>query len=194
MLLYPLRWLLRQVLGMLLTGLLVGVGCLWILKWIPLPPMRVVVGYFSGEVPQWGWLSETPRYTYLKEALKRAEAHSRWRQRPSLAQRVAEQLFYPADSPKWGSTLLGSLLELLWGEERLIAFYLNSIPYDRDVYGVKAAAQRRFQRDIEELTPIELAELLLRREGPPLSVPLSPPLVRELHRLERVLITASHGS
>lgn len=194
MLLYPLRWLLRQVLGMLLTGLLVAVGLLWALKWTPLPPIGVIMGYFTGQAPQWGWLGETPRRTYLQEALKRMETRPGLRQRPPLARRVAEQLFYPSDSPKWGSALLGSLLELLWGEERLLTFYLNSIPYDRDVYGIKAAARRHFQQDIENLSPEELAELLLRREGPPLSVPLSPPLLRERQRLERVLIAVSHGS
>jgi len=194
MFLYPLRWLLRQVLGGILTSMLVAVGLLWVLKWVPLPPMGVVMGYFSAQAPQWGWLGESERLTWLRSALRRIEAQTKVRHRPSLSQRAAELLFYPPDAPKWGSALLGGLLELLWGEDRLLTFYLNSIPYDKDVYGIKAAARRHFQKDVESLTPDEMAELLLRREGPPLSKPLSSPLLRERQRLARILSMTAHGS
>lgn len=194
MLLWPLRWLLRQFLSILFMIGVGIVGFLWVLRWVPIPPVPVMQGFFAGAAPQWGWISEGENFHQLRSVLRKIEESSVLQKRPTLAQRVAEQLFYPPDGEKWGSHLVGMLLHLLWGEERLLTFYLNSIPYDRDVYGVKAAANRRFQKSVEELSSGEMAELLLRRNGPPLSLPLSAPLVRECRRLERLFSTLPYGT
>ncbi|MCX8112106.1 MAG: transglycosylase domain-containing protein [Bacteroidia bacterium] len=187
------RRLLWAASQMILIFLGVGVGLVWMLRWAPFPPVGVVLGYFSGKAPQWGWLGSLDGLPHLRKAIQVLETEPRLRRRPPLAQRVAEQVFYPPEAKKWGSFFLSKLLELLWNEERLILFYINSIPYDTDVYGIQAAAQRHFRKSIEQLSSGQLAELLLRREGPPLSVPLPASLHKERQRLERLLLTA-YGS
>ncbi|MCS7297785.1 MAG: transglycosylase domain-containing protein [Bacteroidia bacterium] len=193
MLLWPLRWLLRQLLGIVLTLAVSGIGLLWILRWIPCPPLRVMKGFFSGKAPQWGWIGEGPEMQKLQTVLKRLEEQPSLRRRAPLPSRVAALLFFEKQPPEGVSALIGSLIAFLWGEERLWAFYLNSIPYDSEVYGVKAAARRYFQKELSELSPAELAELILRREGPPFPLPLPLPLQREKQRLAKELISLSHS-
>ncbi|MCS6895070.1 MAG: transglycosylase domain-containing protein [Bacteroidia bacterium] len=177
----------------MLTIVFVTVGALWILRWVPVPPVGVIVGFFSGKVPQWGWFGDSPvreRFIYVIRKLEEPGAGLR-RRLPPLSQRVAELLFYPHNAPKWGSGLLGMLIRALWGEERIIVFYLNSIRYGSDIYGVKAAAHAFFHKDIESLTPSESAELILRKEGLAIRRDLSGPLLRERDKLEKLFISGA---
>ncbi|MEN3041638.1 MAG: transglycosylase domain-containing protein [Bacteroidia bacterium] len=186
MILYPLRWLLRQVWGWIFSVLLLIVGVIWVLRWVPMPPAGVLAGFFSGQVPQWGWLGEGPVRERLVQVIKRMETESavRRRHRPPLSQRVAEQLFYPPSIPKWGSRPLGLLIQALWGEERVLIFYLNSVRYEANLYGLKAAAQAYFHKEIEALTPAEVADLLLLTTGIPREKLIAEPFIRERKKLE----------
>lgn len=190
----PLRWILRELVGVVVLFFITVVGFLWVLKWIPFPPAGVVFGYFSGQAPQWGWVSAEEVPQALLKAIKHLTHRQSFRRLPPLSQQVAEQLFYPPTSPKWGSALIGSLLSALWSEEELILSYLNSIPYDREVYGIKAAAWRRYQKRVGELTPSEMADLLLRKEGIPLFAPLPTAFLREKRQIERLLSSADGSS
>ncbi|MCS7152950.1 MAG: transglycosylase domain-containing protein [Bacteroidia bacterium] len=190
----PLRWIVREIVGLVVLFIIAVVGFLWLLKWIPFPPMGVIFGYFSGQAPQWGWVSAEEVPQALLKTMTHLIHRRSLRQRMPFSQQVAEQLFYPPNSPKWGSSLIGSLLSALWSEERLILFYLNAIPYDKGVYGIKAAAQRRYHKRVEELTPAEMADLILRREGIPLFAPLPAAFLREKHQIERLLSSADGSS
>ncbi len=194
MLLWPARWLLRKILGVVGWSIVLILGLLWGLQWVPFVPVPVVQGFFAGQAPKWSWQSDIP--LPLRAALREAERASLRKTAPSLAQRTAEYLFYPQGEVRWGSGIAGALLELLWSEERLLIFYFNSLPYDSDVYGVKAAAERRFGKAVAELTPTEGAELLARRSWPYLSKPLPSWLEPEQRRFLRYLSqnTSAHGS
>ncbi len=187
MILWPLRWLLRQILGVILTVLVGLVGILWVIQWVPFPPVAVVQGFFQGSAPKWGWLGPEDIPPLLQEGFQWTEQTAHRQDSPSLAEKTAVLAFYPRGSSATGSAWLGFLLENLWSEAHILQFYLNALPYDEDVYGIKAAAERRFQKPVAQLSPNEMAELIARRQWPHLSRPLPSWLRAEQERIRRFL-------
>lgn len=51
------------------------------------------------------------------------------------------------------------LIELIWGKERIMEVYLNSIEMGDGVYGAQAASQHYYLKDASKLTPIEAASI-----------------------------------
>lgn len=49
------------------------------------------------------------------------------------------------------------LIEIIWGKERIMEVYLNSIEMGDGVYGAEAAAQHWYQTSAENLTPMQAA-------------------------------------
>ena len=49
------------------------------------------------------------------------------------------------------------LIELVWGKERIMEVYLNSIEMGNGVYGAEAAAQHWYKKSAQSLTPIQAA-------------------------------------
>ena len=49
------------------------------------------------------------------------------------------------------------LIELVWGKERIMEVYLNSIEMGDGVYGAQAAAKHWYRKDAANLTPIQAA-------------------------------------
>lgn len=49
------------------------------------------------------------------------------------------------------------LIELIWGKERIMEVYLNSIEMGNGVYGAQAATEHWFRKDASSLTPIQAA-------------------------------------
>ena len=49
------------------------------------------------------------------------------------------------------------LIELIWGKERIMEVYLNSIEMGNDVYGAQAAAEHWYRKDAANLTPKQAA-------------------------------------
>ena len=49
------------------------------------------------------------------------------------------------------------LIELVWGKERIMEVYLNSIEMGNGVYGAQAASQYWYRKDAADLTPIQAA-------------------------------------
>ena len=49
------------------------------------------------------------------------------------------------------------LIELIWGKERIMEVYLNSIEMGNGVYGAQAAAEHWYRKDAKDLTPIQAA-------------------------------------
>lgn len=49
------------------------------------------------------------------------------------------------------------LIELVWGKERIMEVYLNSIEMGNGVYGAQAATQHWYRKDASSLTPIQAA-------------------------------------
>ncbi len=51
------------------------------------------------------------------------------------------------------------LIEALWGKRRIMEVYLNEVEWGPGVYGAQAAAQHYFNRNANELTPVEASRL-----------------------------------
>lgn len=51
------------------------------------------------------------------------------------------------------------LIELIWGKERIMEVYLNSIEMGDGVYGAQAAAEHWYRKDAANLAPIEAASI-----------------------------------
>lgn len=49
------------------------------------------------------------------------------------------------------------LIEILWGKERIMEIYLNSIEMGKGIYGVEAVAQEKFHKSADRLTRNECA-------------------------------------
>jgi monofunctional biosynthetic peptidoglycan transglycosylase len=49
------------------------------------------------------------------------------------------------------------LIEFIWGKERIMEVYLNSIEMGNGVYGAQAAAEHWYRKDAKDLTPIQAA-------------------------------------
>jgi monofunctional biosynthetic peptidoglycan transglycosylase len=49
------------------------------------------------------------------------------------------------------------LIELVWGKERIMEVYLNSIEMGKGVYGAEAAAEHWYRTDAKNLTKIQAA-------------------------------------
>ena len=49
------------------------------------------------------------------------------------------------------------LIELIWGKERIMEVYLNSIEMGNGVYGAQAAAEHWYRKDAANLTPLQAA-------------------------------------
>ncbi|NGY36437.1 monofunctional biosynthetic peptidoglycan transglycosylase [Flavobacterium sp. XN-5] len=49
------------------------------------------------------------------------------------------------------------LIEVIWGKERIMEVYLNSIEMGTGIYGAQAAAEHWYRKDAKNLTPIQAA-------------------------------------
>ena len=49
------------------------------------------------------------------------------------------------------------MIEIIWGKERIMEVYLNSIEMGDGVYGAQAAAQHWYRKDAANLTPKQAA-------------------------------------
>jgi monofunctional biosynthetic peptidoglycan transglycosylase len=50
------------------------------------------------------------------------------------------------------------LIEFIWGKERIMEVYLNSIEMGNGVYGAQAAAEHWYRKDAKDLTPYKPQE------------------------------------
>jgi monofunctional biosynthetic peptidoglycan transglycosylase len=50
-----------------------------------------------------------------------------------------------------------TLIEFIWGKERIMEVYLNSIEMGEGIYGVKAVAHDNFDKEPEDLTKRDCA-------------------------------------
>ncbi len=193
-------WLLRKLLNLGALILFLGVVGLASLRWIPFPPRPVLEAAFSGQPYQWKWLSEQQQPVPLREAFAWYSTRTLRAEKPSLAELTARYMFFSEDTPSWLVKLVGALLEPLWGQDRVLTYYLNAIPFrgaeDLPVYGVGAASRYLYRRLVEELSPREWAELVVRQRWPSLEEPLPTALQASYGQVYRFLLAkqADHGS
>lgn len=85
----------------------------------------------------------------------------------TLSQQLAKNLFPREDHgifsmpvAKFKEMIVARRMENIYSKEDLILFYLNTVPFGRDIYGVKVASNRFFNKDINKLKIEEAAVLV----------------------------------
>jgi monofunctional biosynthetic peptidoglycan transglycosylase len=96
----------------------------------------------------------------IRSALKEARKGRRLRGASTISQQTAKNVFlWPARSyfRKALEMYFTLLIEWIWGKERIMEVYLNSIETGAGIYGVEAAARTYFGKQAYELTREECA-------------------------------------
>lgn len=94
-------------------------------------------------------------FNAIQQAIKENKRRKRQRGGSTISQQTAKNVFlWPASSwlRKGLEVYFTALIELVWGKERIIEVYLNSIEMGDGIYGAEAVAQLHFGRSASELT------------------------------------------
>lgn len=96
----------------------------------------------------------------IEQARKEAKEGKRIRGASTISQQTAKNVFL-WHGRSWLRKGLEAyftvLIENIWGKERIMEVYLNSIEMGRGIYGVSAVAKLNFAKSAEELTRQECA-------------------------------------
>ena len=99
-------------------------------------------------------------YEQIKKAIAEAKAGRRYRGASTISQQTAKNVFLWNGGGFFRKGLeayFTLLIELLWGKERIMEIYLNSIEMGRGIYGIEAVAQENFGEKASKLTKRESA-------------------------------------
>ena len=91
----------------------------------------------------------------IDSAIKESKAGKRHRGASTISQQTAKNVFlWPAHSwvRKGLEAYFTALIELIWGKQRIMEVYLNSIEMGDGIYGAEAVAQWHFHCTASELT------------------------------------------
>ena len=94
-------------------------------------------------------------FTEINNAVKEMQKGKRRRGGSTISQQTAKNVFlWPSSSwlRKGLEAYFTILIELVWGKERIMEVYLNSIEMGNGIYGAEAVAQWHFHRSALELT------------------------------------------
>lgn len=96
----------------------------------------------------------------IRKAIEEAEQGKRRRGASTISQQTAKNVFLlPAHSyvRKGLEAYFTILIEWIWGKERIMEVYLNSIEMGKGIYGAEAVAQAHFSKPASRLTASEAA-------------------------------------
>ncbi|HML72084.1 monofunctional biosynthetic peptidoglycan transglycosylase [Macellibacteroides fermentans] len=96
----------------------------------------------------------------IKKAKKEADRGKRVRGASTITQQTAKNVFlWPGKSyiRKGIEAYFTVLIEWVWGKERIMEVYLNSIEMGEGIYGVEAVAQEHFNKPAYKLTKRQAA-------------------------------------
>lgn len=99
-------------------------------------------------------------FKQIQNARKEAERGKRVRGASTISQQTAKNVFlWPGKSyvRKGFEAYFTLLIEWVWGKERIMEVYLNSIEMGDGIYGAQAVAQAHFKKNAYELTRAESA-------------------------------------
>lgn len=124
--------------------------------WVPLDSMSIYL-------PVAVMASEDQRFlnhhgfdfTEINNAVKEMQKGKRRRGGSTISQQTAKNVFlWPSSSwlRKGLEAYFTILIEVVWGKERIMEVYLNSIEMGNGIYGAEAVAQWHFHRSALELT------------------------------------------
>lgn len=98
----------------------------------------------------------------IQKALRANQSGKKLRGGSTISQQTAKNVFlWPQrDWVRKGlEAWFTALIELIWGKERIMEVYLNSIEWGPGVYGAEAAAQHNFHVSAARLSPAQAARL-----------------------------------
>lgn len=98
----------------------------------------------------------------IEKAMAANAAGKRLRGGSTISQQTAKNVFlWPQrDWVRKGlEAYFTVLIELMWGKQRIMEVYLNSIEWGPGIYGAEAAARHNFRVSARQLTPAQAARL-----------------------------------
>jgi monofunctional biosynthetic peptidoglycan transglycosylase len=99
-------------------------------------------------------------FDQIQKAIEEAEKTGRQRGASTISQQTAKNVFL-WNGRSWVRKGLEAyftvLIELIWGKERIMEVYLNSIEMGPGIYGAEAVAQAHFDKSASKLTRREAA-------------------------------------
>lgn len=99
-------------------------------------------------------------FRQIEKAREEADKGKRVRGASTISQQTAKNVFlWPGHSyiRKGFEAYYTLLIELIWGKERIMTVYLNSIEMGENIYGAEAVAQEHFGTSAQHLTRRECA-------------------------------------
>lgn len=96
----------------------------------------------------------------IQLAMEEAEQGKRQRGASTISQQTAKNVFlWPSHSyvRKGLEAYFTLLIEWIWGKERIMEVYLNSIEMGKGIYGAEAVARQHFSKSADKLTASEAA-------------------------------------
>lgn len=99
-------------------------------------------------------------FTQIQKALDEAESGKRVRGASTISQQTAKNVFlWPGKSyiRKGMEVYFTLLIEWIWGKERIMEVYLNSIEMGNGIYGAEAVAKAHFKKHAYQLSRSEAA-------------------------------------
>ena len=99
-------------------------------------------------------------FVEIQKAIDEASKGGRRRGASTISQQTAKNVFLWPDSSwirKGFEAYFTLLIEWIWGKERIMEVYLNSIEMGKAIYGVEAVAEENFKKQAADLTRSETA-------------------------------------
>ena len=99
-------------------------------------------------------------FDQIEKAMEEAEKGKRQRGASTISQQVAKNVFLWSGRSyvrKGLEVYYTFLIELIWGKERIMEVYLNSIEMGKYIYGAEAVAKAHFGKSAKRLTAGECA-------------------------------------
>lgn len=99
-------------------------------------------------------------FTAMQKAYKSNERGRRIKGGSTISQQTAKNVFLWQGRSYFRKGLeayFTVLIEMIWGKERIMEVYLNSIEMGDGVYGAQAATEHWYRKDATSLTPIQAA-------------------------------------
>ena len=194
-----LRWCCRAVLAMFVFSLFLVI----VYKWVPVPftPLMIIracdsetprlrhhwvpVSKISQAMPLAVVASEDNRFMthhgfdheQIRQAMEEAKRGKRRRGASTISQQTAKNVFlWPSRTwvRKGLEAYFTVLIEFVWGKERIMEVYLNSIEMGRGIFGVEAAANAYFSKSAASLTRPEAALIAASLPNPRKRNPAAP--------------------
>jgi len=178
----------KFIFKLLLALFIFSIAIVVIYKWVPVPftPL-MVIRYFenpeedikhdwvsmdniSGHLQKAVIASEDQNFTIhsgfdfkaIKKAMEDNRNGRKIRGASTISQQTAKNVFlYPGRTwfRKGLEAYFTFLIEMIWGKERILEVYLNSIEMGQGIYGVEAASLQWFGRDASKLGAYEAAAI-----------------------------------